>query len=260
MRHLSALTLCALILWLGQHPAAACPTPELLIEHMARAHGGLDAWRSMPTVRFEDEFVPAGAEAGTPSVVTVQQGSRRAYIDFPGTEMRMSWDGERAWSRNWASPYPPRFLALLNYHFANLPWLAHDPGVVLSEFGTGNLPDDPTEYQTVKITYESRVGDTPRDYYRLFIDPETHLLKATQYIVTYRELLPEGADASPQNTLIYDAFETVDGLVVPTQYTIYNSAGEVYFRCAFRNWSFSADFDEGRMAPSEQDVIDESTP
>ena len=240
--------------------APACPTPELLIQHMAQAHGGLEAWRAAPTVSFTDEFRQGDAETGRVSVVTVEQGLRRAYIDYPGTEMSLAWDGERAWSENWANPAPPRFYALLNYHFANLPWLAHDPGVVLSEFGTGTLPDDPTEYQTVKITYEAGTGDTPNDYYRLYVDPETHLLKAVDYIVTYKALLPEGVDSTPPNTLVFDEFQTVAGLVVPKHYTIYSAAGEVYFRCGFRDWSFERPFDESRMTPSESAVVDTSTP
>ena len=260
MRALLAPSLLFALLATAPPPAQACPTAELLIDHMVRAHGGLEAWRAAPTVRFTDEFRQGDSETGSPSVVTVEQGARRAYIDFPGTEMSMAWDGERAWSENWEHPAPPRFYALLNYHFANLPWLVHDPGVVLSEFGPGTLPGDPTEYLTVKITYETGTGDTPNDYYRLYVHPETHLLKATEYTVTYKALLPEGVEAMPPNRLVYDEFETVGGLVVPEHYTIYNTAGEVYFRCAFRDWSFARAFDESRMTPSEAAVIDTSTP
>lgn len=232
----------------------------MLIDHLVKAHGGLETWSSAPTVSFEDEFRQGDAESGATSVVIVEQGRRRAYIDYPGTDMRIAWDGERAWSENWTSPRPPRFLALLNYHFANLPWLVHDPGVKLSEFGTRRLPGDPTEYFSVKITYEAGTGDTPKDYYRLYVHPDTHRLKATEYVVTYKALLPEGVEETPPNTLIYDEFETVDGLVVPKHYTIYNAAGEVYFRCAFRNWSFTEAFDEGRMSLPPGATVDTSTP
>ena len=47
--------------------------------------------------------------------------------------MRLAWDGRRAWSENWNAPYPPRFMALLNYYFLNLPWLTSDPGVILGD-------------------------------------------------------------------------------------------------------------------------------
>ncbi len=242
-------------------PAAAhASSAEKIVDAMIEAHGGMDGWASAPTVYFEDEFKQGEAESGAVSQVTVEQGPRRAYIDFPGTQMRMSWDGEKAWSESWAAPFPPRFLALLNYYFVNLPWLAKDPGVVLGEPGTGKLFDDPTEYITVKMTYEAGVGDTPDDYYDLYIHPETHQLKATRYIVTYQGILPEGVEATPENTLIFDEWATVDGLVVPTAYTIYQLDGSVYGSCDISGWSFDKKFDESRMVMADGAVIDETTP
>ncbi len=260
MRRLVALSAACTLLLLSPAPAPACPTAQKLVEHLVDAHGGLGAWRSAPTVSFQDQWSQPEGEGGPPGRVVVEQGPRRAYIDYPGTDMSMAWDGQRAWSENWQNPAPPRFFALLNYHFANLPWLVHDPGVVLSEFGPRKLPNDPTEYFSVKITYEAGTGDTPDDYYRLYVHPDTHRLKATEYTVTYDALLPEGVDSTPANLLIYDEWQTVDGLLVPKHFTIYNPAGQVYFRCAFSDWSFSRGFDEGQMTPSANAVIDTSTP
>lgn len=240
--------------------AAACPDAPKLIEHMTQAHGGLGAWASAPTVSFESAFTAAGAPGGVASRVTVEQGPRRAYLGFVGTETSMAWDGSAAWSENWGLPFPPRFFALLDYHFLNLPWLANDPGVVLSEFGTAQLPGDPTEYFSAKITYEAGVGDTPRDYYRIYVDPETHLLKACQYIVTYQALLPEGVTETPPNTLVYGGYAEVAGLKVPTSYTIYRPDGEVYGSAEIRDWSFMRPFDEARMTMPENAVMDESKP
>lgn len=231
-----------------------------IIDSMIEAHGGMDRWANAPTVSFEDEFKPGSAEQGSPSRVVVEQGPRRAYIDIPGTEMRLSWDGEKAWSENWQGTYPPRFLALLNYHFLNLPWLARDPGVQLGEPGRGRLWDDPTDYITIKITYGAGVGDTPRDYYTLYIHPETHRLAACEYIVTYKALLPEGVEAAPPHILVYDEFTEVHGLSVPTRYTIYDKDHSVYASCDVRDWSFTRPFDASRMIVPAGAVVDDSTP
>jgi hypothetical protein len=227
---------------------------------MTEAHGGMKAWASAPTVSWEDDFRIGEAPAGLVSRVTVEQGPRRAYIDYPGTPMRLAWDGTQAWSESWNVPYPPRFLALLNYHFLNLPWLASDPGVVLSEFGQRTLPGDTTEYFSMKITYEPGTGDTPRDYYRLYVHPESHLLKAVDYIVTYKAILPEGVTESPPNTLVYGDFTEVNGLKVPTRYTIYQADGTVYATADIREWSFEQPFDEGRMSMPAGATLDTSAP
>ena len=233
--------------------------PEIL-RLMIDAHGGMERWTSAPTVSFEDHFIPAGAPSGQPSRVMVEQGRRRAYIDFPRTEMRMAWDGERAWSNNWHSPMPPRLLAQMNYYFLNLPWLVNDPGVHHSEPGTEKLWNDPIDYITVEMTFAEGTGDTPDDYYVLYINPKTHLLKACRYVVTYRALLPDGASATPEHILVYDAYTEVDGLTVPTKYTVHETDQSVYATCEIRDWSFTQRFDTARMVMPEGAELDTSTP
>ncbi|MCH7664475.1 MAG: hypothetical protein IH936_00885 [Acidobacteria bacterium] len=249
---ISWLALCAV-------PLGASETASEIVDAMIEAHGGMEVWRQAPTVSFVDELAPAGAEE-TRSSVTVEQSRRRAYIDFPGTEMRLGWDGEKAWSENWQLPFPPRFLALLNYYFLNLPWLVKDPGVVLSEPETARLFDDPTDYVTIRMTFEAGVGDTPEDYYVLYIHPETNRLAACEYIVTYTSLLPEGAESTNPHVLIYDQWTEVSGLRVPTHYTIYEQDHSVYATCDVSDWSFEKGFDLARMTVPPGAVVDTSTP
>ena len=240
--------------------AADGPAEALaLVDAMIEAHGGMERWAGAPTVSFSDEFRPGEATTGVPMRVTVEQGPRRAFLDVVGTDMRMAWDGEKAWSESWAVPMPPRFIALLDYYFLNLPWLARDPGVILSEVGEGRIPEDPTAYRTVKMTFEPGTGDTPDDYYLLYIDPETHRLKATEYVVTYRAVLGEGEESTPPHLLVYDEWTEVEGLTVPTHYTIYEGAA-VYATNQIRDWSFTQPFDLSRMAMPEGAVVDTSQP
>jgi Family of unknown function (DUF6503) len=231
-----------------------------VIEQMISAHGGLQKWRSAPTVSFEDHFLQAGAPKPMVSQVTVEQGRRRAYLDFPESNARIGWDGKQAWSENWQAPVPPRFLALLNYYFTNLPWLTKDRGINLSEPGKRKLWDDPTEYTSVKMTFGAGVGDTPNDYYILYIDPKTHRLKACEYIVTYASILPPGSKATPPHVLIYETFATVDDLVVPTNYSIYEKNHKLLATCEIRKWSFKKPFDATRMKIPSAAVIDTSSP
>jgi hypothetical protein len=231
--------------------------PRIVLD-MIDAHGGMVQWRSAGTVSFEDEFTTPG---GSPEVsrVMVDQRTRRAYIDFPGTDMSLTWDGRKAWGMNWNSPTPPRFIALLNYYFVNLPWLTMDPGVKLEPKGTGQLAADSTEYAVVMMTFEPGTGDTPNDYYRLYIDPATKRLRAFAYVVTYRALLPPGMQSTPEHIVTYDSLATVNGLAVPVAYTIYENDA-VYATCAIRNWTFGAPYDEARMTMPEGAVVDTTTP
>jgi hypothetical protein len=247
--------------WAG-HPIARAlsESSREIIAAMISAHGGMEKWRSAPTVSFEDHFLPAGAQKPTVSQVTVEQGPRRTYLDYPETNARIAWDGKQAWSENWQVPIPPRFIALLNYYFLNLPWLTMDPGVNLGEPGKAKLWDDPTEYVTVKMTFGAGVGDTPDDYYILYIDPQSHRLKACEYVVTYASLLPPGVKASPPHILIYEEFASVEGLVVPVRYSTYEKNHTLYATCEVRNWSFKKPFDATRMTIPPGAVIDTSSP
>ena len=52
----------------------------------------------------------------------------------------------------------------------------------------------------------------------------------------------------------------MDGLVVPTHYSIYEKDGTPYATCVIRDWSFRRPFDESRLEKPEEAVIDDSTP
>ena len=47
----------------GSKEVAAKSESRKIMEAMIEAHGGLEAWRSAPTVSFECSFRPAGASA-----------------------------------------------------------------------------------------------------------------------------------------------------------------------------------------------------
>ena len=231
-----------------------------VVARMIEAHGGLEKWRSAPTVSFEAALLPPGADAPLVHRVTVEQGARRAYLDFPGMNAKISWDGEKAWSENWKGPFPPRFFALLSYYFMNLPWLAADPGVSLSKPGTARLWDDPTEYITVKMTFEPGVGDTPEDYYLLHIDPTSYRLRAAELTVTYAAVLPSDVDVMTE-VIVYEEFATVDGLTVPAKASIYGKdRSPLASFSEVRDWSFSQPFDESRMVMPSNAVLDTSSP
>ena len=256
----ASLALCVAGVWGAASVRADSDDARAVVGKMIEAHGGMDAWKRAPTVSFEDTWFAAGSDERTTSRVVVEQGARRAYVDFPASGATMSWDGKQAWSRNWDQPAPPRFIALLGYYFFNLPWLTLDPGVVLERPGTGKLWDDPANYITIRMSFAPGVGDTPDDYYILYIHPETYRLTACRYVVTYAELLPEGVRSSPEHILVYDTWETVDGLVVPTLVTVYERDKTPYYGCEIGAWSFRKAFDAQRMVMSDDAQLDTSKP
>jgi len=224
-----------------------------IVQEMIRAHGGMEAWKSAPTVKFTDRW---GEEAPA-STIVVEQGRRRSTLEVQGTDTRLAWDGEKVWSVNWERGTPPRFVAQLNYYFLNLPWLTQDPGVRLKYEGEHPVRGSEKAYHHVRMTFEPGTGDTPDDYYVLWIDPDSKRLHGCEYIVTYKPLLPEGTDATTPHDLIFEEFAEVDGLVVPTRFTIYEGDA-VYASCTIGDWSFDQPFDESALVMPEGAVIDRS--
>jgi hypothetical protein len=258
MRNASILGTCFIFVALVTAAPAVAEDAAAIVERMVAAHGGMEAWKNAPSVSFTDGWQTPGSPMVMESNIIVEQGARRSLMEYPAFGATIGWDGEHAWSHNWAMPMPPRFLVGLTYYFTNLAWLVKDPGVVLGEPGTVKLRDDPTGYISIRVTYEAGVGDTPDDYYVLFIHPETYELHGCEYVVTYPGLVPEGMAHTPPHILVYGPLVTVDGLKVPARFDVYEEDYREYATCTLTNWSFVKPFDPALVAMPEGAVVDES--
>jgi len=218
-----------------------------------------------PSVSFKHSMTaPSDPDDPWVSVEITEQGSRREYQEWPLDKAVIAFDGERVWSEGWKRLNPPKFMVNMAYYFVNLPWVTQDPGVNLIELGEGTLPNDDKTYATVRMTFDAGVGDASEDYYLLFIDKETGLLKGTEYIVTYGAMLdlmgaPEDATFLGPLTKVFDDHVDVAGLTVPTTYKTYAPNGMVYGEHTVENISFTRKFDPAIVEMPAGAVIDESS-
>lgn len=251
----------------------ASPETQQIITKMIAAHGGMEKWRSSPSISFHSHlkvnfgngnWVPFWEEA------TVDPISRRAYAKLPnpdGTHGLIAFDGKQAWSAGnlqGISRAPARFTAWRNFYLFNLPWLTQDPGVNLGAPGKSKLPvlpKDPKEYLTIKLTFEPGAGDTPKDYYILYIDPDSYQLRASEYVMTYASMMQGGAEASPPSVFVWEKTETVEGFIVPARYTVYWKDGSVAVKDGeVSHWSFQQPFEAARLTMPTAGTRDESNP
>lgn len=187
-----------------------------LIRKAIDAHGGLKAWLSAGTVQFRFDYAPVGKpERRMHTHQRVDLWSARAVHVEQGewADARFGWNGSEAWITPGpdAFPTPARFWALTPYYFLGIPWVLADPGARFER-----LPDAELEgrsHRLVKITYESGTGDSPDDYYIVYLDPESHRVAGLRYIVAYPGFFPEGGH-SPEKLMIYRSFATHQGLSV----------------------------------------------
>jgi len=183
------------------------------------AHGGLKRWYANGPIRFRFTFDPvAEGRATRDTYETVDTWSARARHQLPGDDrVEFGWDGARAWvvPSDADLDFNVRFWSLTPYYFVAIPFVFADPGVQLEKTGSATL--DATNYDLVKATFESGVGDAPDDHYILYVDLETHRVAAIRYVVSYPGFFENGGH-SPEHLMIFDGTQTVDGIVLPTSY------------------------------------------
>ena len=134
---------------------------------------------------------------------------------------------------NWNRANPPTMMVHFFYYFVNLPWLTQDDNVVLGEPASFTWPEANKELIEVRMTFTEAptVGKTDKDYFVLYIDPETWRLFGYQYGIGYKPFLelvnmPDGQETfGPLWRLITKTTE-VDGLVFPSAFRTMPEANE----------------------------------
>ena len=187
-----------------------------LIWQAIEAHGGLARWLQAGTLTFGFDYRPIGApERRMHTRQHVDLWRARAVHEEleggAGDLARFGWDGERSWITPDAAafPSPARFWSLTPYYFVGMPFVVADPGAQYERLPGAELDGQP--YDLVKITYDPGTGDSPDDYYVLYLHPESHELAALRYVVAYPGFFPEGGH-TPEKIMRYTDLHEVDGL------------------------------------------------
>lgn len=268
---LSAVCVSADVSESAEGPQYASTKSRAVVQRMVDAHGGLERWRAATAIHFESSLaVNFGSGTWVPFAeeATVDPGSRRVYARLPnpdGTFGRIAFDGKGAWSAGelqGIARAPARFTAWRNFYLFNLPWMTQDSGVRLGDPEPSRLPIGDRECLTVRMTFDAGTGDTPKDSYRLFIDPLTYRLMAAEYVMTYTTMMRNGAKASPPSIFVWEETADVGGLIVPTRYTVYWSHDHSVAVKDGRidHWAFDARFDESQLEMPPDGTPDASTP
>ncbi|AWV88587.1 hypothetical protein DN745_04235 [Bradymonas sediminis] len=192
-----------------------------LLWRSIEAHGGLQTWYANGPVYFRFNYQPVGDKPARDTFQTIDTWSARARHQLPDDkDVEFGWDGKVAWvSPADADPKTDaRFWALTPYYFMAMPFVLADPGVNLETQGTAELHGRP--HDVIRATFGDNVGDSPDDYYIVYLDAETGHLGGLRYIVSYPGFFPEG-DHSPEKLMVYEGKQTVDGITLAERYSTY---------------------------------------
>ena len=237
-----------------------------LVLRAITAHGGLANWYRAPS-SYTWEYANVGADLQFTSFLVADNQTRRVYHDLTHVgpyddpkpvDARFAWNGEVAWIHPDTLQQPnPHFWATTGYYFEQIPFILADPGLTYER-----LPDetlDGTTYEMVKVGYEEEVGYSDDDTYTLYVHPETGLVNAIRYTVTYGRDVPADADLA-ETLFYYEDYVTVDSLTVATHFRGYRYTDGG--RGDFRNeaWadriSFRRPFDASKLtSPDDARIV-----
>ncbi len=207
--------------WVGPRVAEArtrmqsSPAGQLVWDAI-EAHGGLEAWLTAGVIQFDFDYQPVANPARrmkTHNDIDLwsargRQNELAAEDPSNAPLATMGWNGEEAWITPNAAAFPStaRFWTLTPFYFTGMPFVAADPGTQYEQLEDATL--DGVEHHLVRLTYEAGTGDSPEDYYILYLHPETHRLSALRYVVAYPGFFPEGGH-TPEKLMRYADLQAV---------------------------------------------------
>ena len=248
-------------------PEYASDESRRVVEAMVNAHGGIERWRAAPSIRFDNVFhnnYHGKREfAWWVAHEVIDQKTRRAWQDWPMDDARIGFDGEEVWSTYWKRGNPSAFMVHFFYYFVNLPWLTQDDGVRLSAPTRYIWPGTEDELYEIRMTFDGApsVGKSAKDFFVLYIHPETYRLFGYQYGSGYKPLvdlmnMPEGQDVFGPMWRLITKYEDVDGLLFPAAFRTMPEADErIVGNHVILNIDVSTPFETEKSEQPEQAII-----
>lgn len=198
------------------------------------AHGGYDKWSEMELLTFD-------LDNGQHQVISLRE--RKVLIE--SEEKTIGFDGEEIWvTPDTADIGNARFHHSLFYYFYAMPFVIGDPGIIYKKAKSRVFLEE--KFDGISISFKDAIGESPKDSYILYYNPETYQMGWLLYTVTYNN-----QEENDQYSLIkYNNWEWTNGLLLPRRLQWYayenDSVGKVLSDRKFRNVKIST------TAPSDE--------
>jgi hypothetical protein len=175
------------------------------------AHGGVDTWKEMQTLKFTIDK-KSGKET-----ITTDLYNRKAFVQMP--KHTIGFDGQDVWLKKQDTTSfkgNPKFYYNLMFYFYAMPFVLADDGIVYKE--AKPLDFEGKTYPGIKISYQSGVGESPEDEYIVYYDSETNKMAWLGYTVTFFSK-EKGKEF---HFIKYSEWQNVNGVQLPKTLTWYN--------------------------------------
>lgn len=253
-------------------PIYSSEETKRVVEAMINAHGGLEKWQQFEAISFDNvmhnNYHQKSEFAWWVAHETIDKKSRKVYQEWPYDGASIGYDGNVVWANNWRRANLPPFMVHFFYYFVNLPWLTQDNNVELSDVSTFQWPGQEKHFYEIRMTFKHApgVGKSDNDYFVLYIDPDSYLLRGYQYAVGYKPQLavmnmpPEREVFGPMWRLI-TSYSNVEGLVFPSAFRTMPEPDErIVGNHVIMNITLDNSFDESKaQAPKDAQIYSGSS-
>ena len=241
---------------------AASPAGQLVAAAI-EAHGGLERWYEQSPLYYRFNYRPTEADKTIRDsyILNDYVNARAVHTSATQEGMTYGFDGKDAWKAPAGAELEinSRFWSLTPYYFVGLPFVLADEGINYEQLDDADW--EGTNYHRVKVTYEAGQGDADKDYYVLWLNPETKQMDALNYIVSYPGFFPDGGHL-PEKLMVLTDKVTVDGITLPTGYTTRwsDKPTEVITNITVSDYEFRPETqDEAFAKPAGAEVVNDLT-
>ncbi|MGH7884157.1 MAG: DUF6503 family protein [Thermodesulfobacteriota bacterium] len=146
--------------------------------------------------------------------VTMLTNSTRIRMDMEDG-VSLIYDGDKVYQTpSEAEVKGARFGIFTWSYFFLFPYKLSDPGTIWQDYENNKLNGKP--YKTQKLTFDKGVGDSPDDWYIVYADTDSNIVKYSAYIVTLFQAKEE-AEKDP-HAIEYSNYQVVDGIPISTRW------------------------------------------
>ncbi len=192
-----------------------------LAAKILQAHGGMAPMAAAKSIRLDFFTKVSGAPNPFYTVERIDLANGNALVKWPFWNASMGWDGETLWSHQWPMPMPAGFFARLTTSFVTLPWQIQADGANVGPVGIDRLPNDDTDFQVLRITFDERNPSIPGTFYDLYIDPDTHLMQGLRFDINHPGMVANPSQPLGPNFHVFGDYRSIDGMMIPTFYLSY---------------------------------------
>ena len=158
-------------------------------------------------------------------------------------------------------PMPAGFFIRLTSSFITLPWQIRADGTNIGPTSKGQLPEDDTEYDVLRVTFDQRHPGIPGTFYEIYIDPDSRLMSGLRFDINHPGMVANPNQPLGPNFHDFKNYRDVDGLMIPTYYVSYGQGSQNGGTSNAHHfvWDIELDqpFDAARLVAPDDATIDD---